>query len=130
MSRLESVFRENWERMVYCTKCGTLNPDDATVCSNCGAALQSGSAQQHGQSRPYARRWQWEDWEHYREYHRRSGGFAALAIGLLIVLLGFSVLAAETYNINIPWGAIVLIFFGLLIIIAGFRARRYYRRET
>jgi uncharacterized membrane protein YvbJ len=114
--------------MVYCTKCGTLNPDDATVCSNCGAPLQSGSAPQQGQSRPYAGHWQWEDWEHYREYHRRSGALAALAVGVLIILIGFGVLAAETYNVNIPWGAIFLVFIGLLIIVAGIRARSHWRR--
>ena len=26
--------------MVYCTKCGTQNPDDAVNCSNCGAPLR------------------------------------------------------------------------------------------
>jgi uncharacterized membrane protein YvbJ len=115
--------------MVYCTKCGTLNADGALVCSNCGTPLQSASAQPQGQARPYVRHWQWEDWDQYREYHRRSGAIAALAIGLLIILIGFSVLAAETYNVDIPWGAIILIFIGLLIIVAGIRARRYWRRE-
>jgi len=27
--------------MVYCTKCGTKNPDDAKTCSQCGAPLYS-----------------------------------------------------------------------------------------
>jgi uncharacterized membrane protein YvbJ len=116
--------------MVYCTRCGTLNPDSATVCSNCGAPLQSASAQPQEQARPYYRHWQWEDWDHYREYHRRSGAYAALAVGALIILIGFSVLAAETYNVNIPWGAIFLVFIGLLIIIGGLRSRRYWRHET
>jgi uncharacterized protein YbjQ (UPF0145 family) len=29
--------------MVYCSKCGTQNPDTNTVCSNCGASLSSTS---------------------------------------------------------------------------------------
>jgi len=115
--------------MVYCTKCGTLNADTALVCSNCGTPLQTSSAQTQGQERPYVRHWRWEDWEDYREYHRRSGAIAALAVGLLIIFIGFSALAAEELQVTIPWGAIILIFIGLLIIVAGIRARRYWRHE-
>ena len=109
--------------MVYCTRCGTLNADDASVCTNCGAPLHGTTAQ----SRPYERRWQWEE---YREYHRRSGAFAALAIGLIIILIGFSALLAEAYRVNIPWGAIILIFIGALIIVAGIRAKRRWQGRT
>ncbi len=118
------------ERMVYCTRCGKLNPDDAAVCFNCGAPLKSAGAQPDVQATPYVRNWQWEDWEHYRGYSRRSGAFAALAVGVLIILIGFSVLLAETYNVNIPWGAIILVFIGLLIIVAGIRARQRWRRQV
>jgi len=109
--------------MVYCTRCGTLNADDAAVCANCGVPLHTTEAQ----SRPYARRWQWEE---YREYHRRSGAFAALAIGLIIILIGFSALMAEVYGIHIPWNAVILVFIGLLIIVAGIRARQRWRRQN
>jgi len=113
------------EIMVYCTRCGTLNADDASVCTNCGAPLQPTAAQ----TRPYSRHWRWEDWEQRREYHRRSGAFVALAIGLIIILAGVSALFAEVYNINIPWGAIILVFIGLVIIVAGLRSRRYWTRQ-
>ena len=109
--------------MVYCTRCGTLNADDATVCTNCGAPLQTAQAK----SRPYARRWKRED---YREYHRRSGAFIALAIGLIIILIGFGTLLALEYNVRIPWNAVFLVFIGILIIIAGIRARRRWTRGT
>ena len=111
--------------MVYCTKCGTLNADDASVCTNCGAPLHGTQAQ----TRPYSRHWRWENWEERREYHRRSGAFAALAIGLIIILIGFSALLAEFYNINIPWGAIILVFIGVLIIVAGIRARNGWNKR-
>ena len=110
--------------MVYCTKCGTLNADDASVCTNCGAPLQGAQAP----TRPYSRHWRWEDWEERHEYHRRSGAFAALAIGLIIVLIGFSALVAEEYRVNLPWGAIIIVFIGVLIIVAGLRSRRYWTR--
>jgi uncharacterized membrane protein YvbJ len=109
--------------MVYCTRCGTLNAEDAAICTNCEAPLQG--TQTQAQPRPYTRHWRWEDWE----YHPRSGAFAALAIGLIIVLIGISTLFAEFYNINIPWGAIIIVFIGILIIVAGLRSRRYWTRQ-
>jgi uncharacterized membrane protein YvbJ len=115
--------------MVYCTRCGTLNADDAIACKNCGAPLQTAQAQSippQAESRPYNRHWRWEE---RHEYHRRSGAFAALAIGLIIVLIGFSALLAEFYNINIPWGAIILVFIGVLIIVAGIRARNRWNKR-
>jgi uncharacterized membrane protein YvbJ len=112
--------------MVYCTCCGTLNADDASICTNCGASLQRTQVP----TRPYSRHWRWEDWEQHREYHKRSGAFAALAIGLIIILIGLSSLFAEFYNINLPWGAIILVFIGVLIIGAGIRARyRWSQRQ-
>ena len=117
--------------MVYCTKCGTLNPDASTVCSNCGAPLQAAGAQPQDQAKPYYRhghRHDWENWEGHYEYSRRSGGFAALAIGAIITLIGLSAFAAEEYGVDIPWGGIVLIFIGLLIIVAGIQARSHWHR--
>jgi len=111
--------------MVYCTRCGTLNADDAAVCTNCGAPLQSPTAQ----SRPPSRHWRWENWEERREYHRGTGAFVVLAIGLIIILAGISALFAEVYDINIPWGSIILVFIGVIIILAGLRSRRHWTRQ-
>jgi len=109
--------------VVYCSKCGTLNSDDASVCSNCGAPLHGARVE----SSPYTRHRRWE--EEYRDYPRRSGAFAALAMGLIIILAGFSILLSDVYNINIPWGSIFLVFVGVLMIVAGLRARsRWHRR--
>ena len=111
--------------MVYCTRCGTLNADDATICTNCGTPLQSATTQ----NKQHTRRWEWEDWQKRREYHRRSGALVALAIGLIIILAGISALFAEFYSINIPWGAIIIVFIGVLIIVAGLRSRRHWTRR-
>jgi uncharacterized membrane protein YvbJ len=111
--------------MVYCTRCGTLNADDAAICTNCGASLNGQTAP----SRPYNRRWRRENWEERREYHRRTGGFVILAIGLIIILAGISALFAEVYNVDIPWGAIILVFIGVIIIVAGLRSRRRWTRQ-
>ena len=110
-------------RMVYCSKCGALNSDDASVCSNCGAALHGARVE----NSPYTRHRRME--EEYRDYPRRSGGFAALAIGLIITLIGFSILMSDVYHINIPWWPIILLFVGILIIISGLRARSRWSRR-
>ena len=108
--------------MVYCSKCGTLNADNAQVCTNCGATLRGARAE----SQPCTRRWRWE--EEYRGYPRRSGAIAVLVIGLIVVLVGFSLLAEQVYGINIPLGAIFLILFGVFIVFVGLRARRWSQR--
>ena len=45
MNKLAKVVTEE-EAMVYCTKCGTKNADDATMCVNCGASLYGTSAEE------------------------------------------------------------------------------------
>jgi len=108
------------DAMVYCTKCGTKNADDAAMCVNCGAAL-NGTSTEEG---PY--------WRHgrYRDeygYHRKSGAFAGIVIGMIILLIGFSFLVRELYNISIPWFEVLLILLGIYIIaraLTGWGRRR------
>jgi uncharacterized membrane protein YvbJ len=103
--------------MVYCTKCGTKNPDDAKVCSNCGASLN-----------PVR-----EEREHYRRRYEsecfgipRAGTIVAIAIGLIIVLGGLIVLLQEANLIpkSVDVGPFALIIFGILILIGAFYAMR------
>jgi hypothetical protein len=102
--------------MVYCTKCGTNNVDDATVCVHCGAPLYGAS----GEGRPY-----WRHGWYEREYgfHRRSGAIAGIVIGLIIIFAGFSLLVTELYGISIPWGPIVIILIGIFIMVRLFQVR-------
>jgi hypothetical protein len=58
-----------------------------------------------------------------------SGAYAALAIGLFIILIGVSTLLADFYGVTIPWGAIILVSIGILIIAAGLRSRRHWIRQ-
>lgn len=109
--------------MAYCSKCGTLNSDEAAVCTNCGAVLQGTQKQES----PVVRTWQWQD---YRGYPWRSGALIVLAIGIIIIIIGVVALTAEAYDIVIPWGALFLIFIGLLIITAGIRSRYLWRRRS
>ena len=119
--------------MVYCTKCGTKNPDDAKTCSQCGAPLYSlGEREQrrrkegecfgtHRAEEPYKRV------EEECFGIPRGGAIFGLVIGAIIILAGFSFLFQELYNISIPWWPFVVILFGILIIIGAFYGlrRRY-----
>jgi len=105
--------------MVYCTKCGTNNADGTTVCVNCGASLYGTSAE--GKSYWGHRQYKGK----YYGFHRRSGALTALIIGIVIVLIGFSFLLNETFNIRIPWWEIILILLGVWFIArAAIRMKR------
>jgi uncharacterized membrane protein YvbJ len=104
--------------MVYCTKCGAKNPDDAKVCSQCGASLYPGAPP----TRRYERR------KHEEECFGipRGGTIVGLGIGIIIVLAGISFLISELYNIEIPWWAFGVIMLGVLIIIGALYGLRRY----
>jgi hypothetical protein len=103
-------------RMVYCVKCGTKNPDDAKVCSSCGAQLYV-----TGES------------EHYRRVENecfgipRGGTVVGLVIGMIIILAGISLFLQAAYPDMppIPWWPLIVILFGVLMIVgAAYRLRR------
>jgi uncharacterized membrane protein YvbJ len=106
--------------MVYCVKCGTKNPDDARVCSQCGASL-------------YPVREERE--RYYRRYEREcfgipgGGAIVGLAIGVIIVIAGLLWFLQQTNYISSqvsvwPFAAII---FGILIVIGAiFGMRRRY----
>jgi uncharacterized membrane protein YvbJ len=90
--------------MVYCTKCGTQNADDARVCSKCGASLYAVGER-----------------EHYRRMESecfgipRGGTIVAIAIGVIIVLWGLFAIFAPNVNV---W-PIAVIVFGILIVVGA-----------
>ena len=104
--------------MVYCTKCGTQNPDDARVCSKCGAPLYTTG----------------ED-KHYRRMEDecmgipRGGTIVGLAIGVIILLAGAIWLLQETgvLSRSLSVWPLAVIIFGILIIVgAMYGLRRRY----
>ena len=111
--------------MVYCSKCGTQNPDDAKVCSNCGAPLYI-----VGQNYPGSER------EHYRRMEGEcfglpnGGMIAGLIFGIIIIILGLGLFLQESGYIanfwNVFWPFIIVIFGFLLIAGALFGRRRRY----
>lgn len=106
--------------MVYCTKCGAKNPDDAKVCAQCGVSL-------------YPIREERE--RYYRRYEREcfgiphGGTIVGLAIGIIIVIAGLLWFLQQAKLITsevsvLPFAAII---FGVLIIIGAlFGMRRRY----
>jgi uncharacterized membrane protein YvbJ len=114
--------------VVYCSKCGMLNPDDAAVCSKCGTSLVMSARQDY-----YARSRR----RHYRnEYHmgRRGSGFGVLFAGLIIIIAGLALLFAEIYSIQINWSAwwaigIVVVGLWLIFVAIRFRSRQYSRNS-
>ena len=109
--------------MVYCTKCGTQNPDDADVCTQCGASLYPGA-------RPTRRR---ERRKREEECFGIPRGVTVvgLAIGAIILLWG-AIMLLQQPGIGLidqdmsPWPFAVIIF-GVLILIGALYglSRRY-----
>ena len=90
--------------MVYCTKCGTKNEEDAVVCVKCGASLVA---------RPT---WKGERRQPEKECFGlpHGGAIAGLIIGMIIILVGVSSL------LNIELGdylwALLIVVVGILMV--------------
>jgi len=103
--------------MVYCTKCGTKNEEDALVCVKCGTRLHKappsfekrieeaveGAAPEECFGIPH------------------GGAVVGLVIGLIIILVGLGLL----FKVEV-WPAIVIIF-GIVVLVGAFYGlrRRY-----
>ena len=110
--------------MVYCTKCGTKNEEDATVCVKCGASLVTRPAW-----RRERRRREKEEEECFGLPH--GGAIVGVIIGIIIIIVGLSfvpgLIPPELREATEPlFWAVIIIVFGILII-AGV-LYRYSRR--
>jgi hypothetical protein len=112
-------------RLVYCTRCGTLNPDTNINCSNCGAPLYGAGVEY----RPYSRR----EYRHYYDdryqRHHRGGGFGLLIAGIFIIIIGLAALTGFTAFWSYFW-PLVLVLIGLWILLIGLRRNRRYRQPS
>ncbi|XHH09801.1 MAG: zinc-ribbon domain-containing protein [Candidatus Bathyarchaeia archaeon] len=111
--------------MVYCTKCGTQNPDTATNCSNCGASLKTSYG-----ANP-------QDWQNYRlhresrhydrEYSKRNGGIGLLIAGIIVLILGLTLLTGNFGLFLMYFWPIILVVLGIWLLIRGliWSHRRY-----
>jgi uncharacterized membrane protein YvbJ len=121
--------------MVYCTKCGTKNPDDAKVCTQCGASLYAvGEGEQH-------QRVENECWggrrsgEPYRRVESecfgipRGGIVVAIAIGVIILMAGIIgfMQQADLLEPGVTVWPFAIMVFGILIVIGAlYGLRRRY----
>jgi uncharacterized membrane protein YvbJ len=107
--------------MVYCSKCGTQNPDNATNCSNCGAPLYTVGKQYPG-----------SEGEHYRRVEGEcfglpnGGAIVGLVIGIIIILVGIGTFLQLTYSITLNFWPLIIIIFGVLILLGALYGRRRY----
>jgi len=110
--------------MVYCSRCGTKNDDNARTCVKCGGALYSST----------------EKPEHYRRMEDecfgipRGGTIVGLAIGLIIVIWGAIWFLQQTNTFpglenvslwSLFWATLIVIVGVLIIAGAVYRRRRY-----
>ncbi len=110
--------------MVYCSKCGTQNPDDAKVCSNCGAPLYTVGQQYPGSER-----------EHYKRVEGEcfglpnGGMIAGIVFGTIIILVGLGLFLQASGYITNFWSyfwPFILVIFGLLVLLGAVYGRRRY----
>ncbi|MDH5482403.1 MAG: zinc-ribbon domain-containing protein [Candidatus Bathyarchaeota archaeon] len=104
--------------MVYCTKCGTKNSDDAKKCSQCGSPLYAIG-----------------DRQYYKRMEKEcfgipgGGAIVGISIGAIIVLWGLiwvmqqAELIPETVNV---WPVAIIIFGVLMIVGAIYGLRRRF----
>jgi len=95
--------------MVYCTKCGAKNEEDALVCVKCGAPLQRGPLP------PWERKLTEE--ECFGIPH--GGAVVGLVFGIIIIIVGFSWLVSRVAHIEIEVWPIIVIIFGILILVGA-----------
>jgi len=101
--------------LVYCSKCGTKNEDDAKVCTNCGASL-------YAPKRVYYRHKRNECFGPREERHFEEecfglpygGAIVSIIFGVIILAFGFAWLLGKPLWEYI--GPLLLILVGILII--------------
>ncbi len=91
--------------MVYCTKCGTKNDDDAVHCVNCKEPFGSYQTVRHERRR--------KENECFGLPH--GGAIAGLVIGLIIILWGVSSVLGEDFGTYL-WALIIIIFGTLMVV--------------
>ena len=102
--------------LVYCTKCGAGNEENATVCINCNAVLDIPRPEGKLDVEPICCE---------REGHSRWGGaLIGVLIGIIVLLIGFSLLVRQLYGVSLPWLELIMIFFGVYLVMRALRMNR------
>ena len=95
--------------MVYCSKCGTKNEEDAAVCVKCGASLGARPAWRRERRR--------REKECFGLPH--GGAIAGIVFGAIIIIAGFIFVLQETGVVTEAWDVLwpfIVIIFGILVL--------------
>ncbi len=102
--------------MVYCTKCGTENLDDAEICSNCGVSLVD---------RPTKYKRDDQDFEDMC-FGGRGRTMGPIIFGAIMILVGLSFLLERTFawmNFDNLW-PLIIIAIGLIVVVNATQKRK------
>jgi len=103
--------------LVYCIKCGTGNEENATICINCKAFLKTSSSEEKSEAKSsYC--------DGVYGYRRWGGALIGVLIGILVILIGFSLLLRQLYGISLPWFEFIMIIIGVYLVIRALRMNR------
>jgi len=109
--------------MVYCTKCGAKNEEDAAVCVKCGASLATRPPSRYERSRREK-----EEQECFGLPH--GGAIVGLIIGIIIIFVGLSslpgILPPGIKLWDYIWPLIIIVF-GILLVTGALY--KYSRRS-
>ncbi len=106
--------------MVYCTKCGAKNEDDAKVCTNCGASLQISGPERRYREKDECFGSRRKEDECFGLPH--GGAIAGIIFGIIIIMVGVATFLGESIW-RLIWPSLIIIF-GLLIILGAFYGMR------
>jgi hypothetical protein len=93
--------------MVYCTKCGTENDEDALECKNCGTALK-----------PPSYRYRRSDWDMDHDWFRGRRYNWSVIFGLFLIIMGASSLLEDVFwwmSFDFLWPVFIMAI-GVLIV--------------
>ena len=108
--------------MVYCTKCGFKNEDDAKACAKCGASLQVSRPEKRYSSNDECFGHRERDWEDECFGLPHAGAIVGIIFGIIIVIAGVAMFLGESIW-RYLWPFIVIVF-GLLIVMGALYGRR------
>jgi p-aminobenzoyl-glutamate transporter AbgT len=114
-----------WDFLVYCSKCGTKNEEDAVFCVKCGASLTGPSAWRRGGGRREKQEKQEKQEKGEIQRHEcfglpHGGAIVGIIIGIIVILVGIlqvpGLIPDEILDVTDPffWPVIVIVF-GILI---------------
>jgi uncharacterized membrane protein YvbJ len=96
--------------LVYCSKCGTKNEEDAEFCVKCGASLTAPSA--WGRERGRREKGEKPEQECFGLPH--GGAIIGVIIGVLVILWGISSIIEIDFGETF-WPLIIIVF-GILLV--------------